>query len=277
MCKKIICFAILMFLLCGCSSQGADNAESEPDVSAAVAESAAPITSTASFESAEPVTNRMSEEVYNRSLEDIVKYVETNGTYMDEFAKFLQNNVEAISGEEINLSEIEGFCDFQKEVIRLCDEMMRYDTSEMSEEMQHCFELLAKFAAVSKKHWEDIGKKISPGQFEKISYEYQEAFSEYLSELFTCQIKAMIAYMEENNGDPETIANLKKSIGEETTNSGNSSNNNSSGSASSNSSGCGYKYSSGKVCGAKVGSHAPLCDKHFKELNNAYNALTGNK
>ena len=344
--KKIICFVLLMFLLSGCSNQSSHNTESEPVALTVVAESAAPIASTAASESMEQTHSGMSEEVYNRSMNDMIAFIDENGACLGEFSTFLQNNSEVISGEEFYLSENEEFSDLQKRAIELCDPMIQYDTSEMSEEMQYCFELLSEFAEITKEHWEDIGEKISPEQFDEISSEYQEAFSDYLSEIFTLQIKAMIAYLEENNGDPETIANLKKSIGEEeTTNSGNSSSNNSkftnkygtatticahsgcnkyiastgdtncctthsnkclnckkyidedamycmsclsasknsssnsgsSSSSSTNSSGCGYKYSSGKVCGANVGSHAPLCDKHFKELNDTYNALTGNK
>ncbi len=40
-------------------------------------------------------------------------------------------------------------------------------------------------------------------------------------------------------------------------------------------SGCGYKYGDGSICGAPTGSHAPLCDKHFKELNDTYNSIVG--
>lgn len=331
--KKIICFVLLMFLLSGCSNQSSGNTETKP------------VASTAASESVEQTTRGMSEEVYNRSLNDMVTYVDSNGAYLGEFATFLQNNSEVIAGEEFYLSENEEFCGLQKEAIELCDEMIQYDTSEMSEEMQYCFELLSEFAEVSKEHWKDIGERISPEQFDEISSEYQEAFTYYLNELYTRQINAMIAYLEENNGDPEIIANLKKSIGEEeTTNRGNSSSSNSkftnkygtstticahngcnkyiastgdtnccsthsnkclnckkyidedamycmsclsesinsssnsdsSSGSSTNSSGCGYKYSSGNVCGAKVGSHAPLCDQHFKELNDTYNDLTGN-
>lgn len=46
--------------------------------------------------------------------------------------------------------------------------------------------------------------------------------------------------------------------------------------SSKKSNGCEYKKSNGEICGAKVGSHAPLCDKHFKELDDVYNSLLGN-
>ena len=45
--------------------------------------------------------------------------------------------------------------------------------------------------------------------------------------------------------------------------------------SSSSSQKCGYKYPDGSVCGATCGSHAPLCDKHFKELNDTYEEYAG--
>ncbi len=45
---------------------------------------------------------------------------------------------------------------------------------------------------------------------------------------------------------------------------------NSSYNSSSYSSGCQYKYSNGTKCGRAVGSHAPLCDYHFKQLDDTY-------
>ena len=38
-------------------------------------------------------------------------------------------------------------------------------------------------------------------------------------------------------------------------------------------SGCGYEYPDGSTCGASVGSHAPLCDYHFNQLDNTYNSV----
>ena len=49
----------------------------------------------------------------------------------------------------------------------------------------------------------------------------------------------------------------------------------SSSSSSSTKATCGYKYPDGSICGAKVGSHAPLCDKHFNELNSSYEYYFG--
>ena len=39
--------------------------------------------------------------------------------------------------------------------------------------------------------------------------------------------------------------------------------------------GCGYKYSNGSTCGASVGSHSPLCDYHFYQLDSTYKYYTG--
>lgn len=36
---------------------------------------------------------------------------------------------------------------------------------------------------------------------------------------------------------------------------------------------CGFKYQDGSTCGDLVGSHDPLCDKHFNQLNDTYNSL----
>lgn len=60
--------------------------------------------------------------------------------------------------------------------------------------------------------------------------------------------------------------------------SGNSSNNSSNSSYKSNSStsrGCQYKYSNGSICGKTVGTHSPLCDYHFYELDSTYKYFTG--
>lgn len=39
--------------------------------------------------------------------------------------------------------------------------------------------------------------------------------------------------------------------------------------------GCGYTYPDGSTCGASVGSHSPLCDYHFNQLNDTYNYVVG--
>ena len=41
------------------------------------------------------------------------------------------------------------------------------------------------------------------------------------------------------------------------------------------SSGCQFKYSNGTKCGRAVGTHSPLCDYHFNQLNDTYNSLVG--
>lgn len=41
------------------------------------------------------------------------------------------------------------------------------------------------------------------------------------------------------------------------------------------SSGCQFKYSNGTICGRTVGTHSPLCDYHFNQLNDTYNSLVG--
>lgn len=41
------------------------------------------------------------------------------------------------------------------------------------------------------------------------------------------------------------------------------------------STGCQFKYSNGAICGRAVGSHSPLCDYHFNQLNDTYNSLVG--
>jgi hypothetical protein len=38
--------------------------------------------------------------------------------------------------------------------------------------------------------------------------------------------------------------------------------------------GCGYKYSDGSTCGASIGSHSPLCDYHFNQLDDTYNSVS---
>lgn len=39
--------------------------------------------------------------------------------------------------------------------------------------------------------------------------------------------------------------------------------------------GCGFKYSNGSTCGRTVGSHSPLCDYHFYQLDSTYKDLVG--
>lgn len=45
----------------------------------------------------------------------------------------------------------------------------------------------------------------------------------------------------------------------------------SSGDSATSTSGCQFKYPNGEICGLPVGSHSPLCDYHFKQLNDTYN------
>lgn len=51
--------------------------------------------------------------------------------------------------------------------------------------------------------------------------------------------------------------------------------NNSSTTNKNTSKGCGFKYSNGSTCGRAVGSHSPLCDYHFYQLDSTYKDLVG--
>jgi cytoskeletal protein RodZ len=80
-----------------------------------------------------------------------------------------------------------------------------------------------------------------------------------------------------NNGSSSNSSNYKSNSSSSSSHKSNSS---SSGSSSSNSStkksgGCTYKYSNGSKCGKTVGSHSPLCDYHFNQLDSTYKSLTG--
>lgn len=125
---------------------------------------------------------------------------------------------------------------------------------------------------------------------EATANEFYHKYQEYLKNYYTITTKNDIVYAYTNTNDLVALIQcgheengyfmmMSFNYSDKYISTNNSSNSkynyNSSGSSTKKSGGCGYKYSDGSTCGRAVGSHAPLCDYHFKELDSTYKSLTG--
>lgn len=122
------------------------------------------------------------------------------------------------SAETFNWSQYWDFRELESNISSKLEEILQYDDSKCSAEYQLCvdefknmaFEMLHYFAMISEER--DIA------ELDALTNNINNIVTQGMNQALIYQTEATIAYMEANDGDPDTIQNLKASIADNSTN-----------------------------------------------------------
>lgn len=191
----------LSFLLFGCGGEEKNIQESE------ILKEESDI-STSEKVNEENIT--MTEEVFQKAYDDLVNYITELGNYLGEFSILLGEEQDFIRDGNAYFSESEEFYAIKEKVIATCDEMLQYDTDDLSNEMIKCYDKLDELAVLSVKHWEELETTTEMSELDKVVYGYNDDFAAILDELHVFLADATISHMEANNVDQEVIEEYKR-------------------------------------------------------------------
>ena len=186
--------------------------------------------------------------------EYIANIINNSNAYIDVF----NSNPDLITDEN-QIVSLAGYEDFKKakdSIFDIHEELMNYDTENLSSEWKDCFDKLLQWSELVKDFYTKLDKGVK-------GTELVDTVTNFADQQMIIVEEMDVSFQKLQEDLIEMIEASNRQMYSD------------SGSATSgNSDNCKFTYSSGAVCGAKTNNYVDLCDEHFHELNDIYQDLT---
>lgn len=151
---------------------------------------------------------KMSQEQYDRAVEDLNTFVEKVMAFSGEVVAVLNMGsdsflIEIKDEAIINLSLVSRYVEAKEKLVQAVENIREYDSSELSGELQKCFDKLLEYAEKMEYYSNEFSKNLTIDEFEKLLSiaDDQVAYIEELGELLIEAGTAMDAQIDEENAD----------------------------------------------------------------------------
>ena len=160
-----------------------------------------------------PYVEVMSQEDFLQVTNDVIEFATEIGSVFTKMAELSCKYADTInSSNTFDWSQYWDFRENKEEAIGVCDKILSYNDSNCSKDYQLCIDECKSLAYQISYFFNTVSKEMNIHELDTLTQNLQNDINVGMNYAMIYQTMATISFLEGNNGDPSTIANLRQQL-----------------------------------------------------------------